>query len=84
MSVRPQGGRTPSSGGPLSESERTARYRARKREQEGRVPFNALITTEAMRQITEMCKIEKKRQAEVIEKAVAQSYARFTKRSGKV
>lgn len=76
-------GREPEPGGPLSEGERTARYRARKREREGRVPFSALIATETMRQITEMCEAEGKRQGEVVEKAVALAYGRFTRRSAK-
>lgn len=47
------------------------------------MPFAALIASETMRQITEMCEAKGKRQAEVIEQAVAQAYGRFTRRSAK-
>ena len=81
--MRPQGACSDEASGRLSERERTARYRARKREQEDRVPFAALIASETMRQITEMCEAKGKRQAELIEQAVAQAYGRFTRRSAK-
>lgn len=81
--MHPRGARSDETSGPLSDRERSARYRARKREQEDRVPFAALIASETMRQITEMCEAKGKRQAEVIEQAVAQAYGRFTRRSAK-